>query len=254
RRPAVARTHLLDARLARRLDLDEALGGGTDHPRLFRAFALPGARAERTGARRGGGRSSRHRGAAAEDRRHRRRCGGRRRVGRRQWGHRLRRHHRAASPAPRHRTGSSLPAAGLGPSWRKPAARRGRGQPYDRGARRTADRHRHRCGRRALLPVAAAAQARPARHVMKPMISARAISVSIGRNRILNDVSIEAPPGAVTAVIGPNGSGKTTLLKALSGELAYDGDVTINGRSLAGLKPWQAAAMRAVLPQAATLF
>jgi iron complex transport system ATP-binding protein len=85
------------------------------------------------------------------------------------------------------------------------------------------------------------------------MISARSLSVSIGRQRILHGVSVEAGPAAVTAIIGPNGSGKTTLLKALSGELPYEGTVSINGRSLAHLKPWQTAAMRAVLPQAATL-
>jgi len=85
------------------------------------------------------------------------------------------------------------------------------------------------------------------------MIAARSLSVSIGRTRILHDVSIEARPAAITAIIGPNGSGKTTLLKALSGELSYEGTVGINGRSLAELKPWQAAAMRAVLPQAAAL-
>ena len=85
------------------------------------------------------------------------------------------------------------------------------------------------------------------------MISARSLSVSIGRKRILHDVSIEALPASVTAIIGPNGSGKTTLLKALSGELAYEGSVSINDRSLAELKPWQVAGMRAVLPQASAL-
>jgi iron complex transport system ATP-binding protein len=85
------------------------------------------------------------------------------------------------------------------------------------------------------------------------MISARGLSVSIGGKRILHDVSIEAMPAAVTAIIGPNGSGKTTLLKALSGELAHTGMASINGRPLVGLKPWQMAAMRAVLPQATTL-
>jgi iron complex transport system ATP-binding protein len=85
------------------------------------------------------------------------------------------------------------------------------------------------------------------------MISARDLSVSIGGKRILHDVSIEAMPAAVTAIIGPNGSGKTTLLKALSGELAHTGMASISGRPLAGLKPWQMAAMRAVLPQATTL-
>ena len=57
----------------------------------------------------------------------------------------------------------------------------------------------------------------------------------------------------MTAIVGPNGSGKTTLLKAISGDLAYSGGIAINGRDLSGLRPWQAAEMRAVLPQATTL-
>lgn len=85
------------------------------------------------------------------------------------------------------------------------------------------------------------------------MIEARDVSVSIGRTRIVSNVDFQAPAGVVTAVVGPNGSGKTTLMKALSGDLAATGTITINGLDLAGLKPWQAAGMRAVLPQATTL-
>lgn len=81
------------------------------------------------------------------------------------------------------------------------------------------------------------------------MIQARAISVSIGARRILADVSAEARPGEITVVVGPNGSGKSTLLKALSSELGYSGSIALNGREVSGLKPWEAAAMRAVLPQ-----
>lgn len=85
------------------------------------------------------------------------------------------------------------------------------------------------------------------------MIEGRKISVSIGRSSIIANVDIAASPGQVTAIVGPNGSGKTTLLRALSGDLDYSGDILINGRDVAALKPWQAAQMRAVLPQATSL-
>jgi len=85
------------------------------------------------------------------------------------------------------------------------------------------------------------------------MIEASGISVSIGAKRIVSDVDFEVRPGQITAIVGPNGSGKSTFLKALSGDLPYSGRVVINNRDMAGLKPWEAASMRAVLPQAAAL-
>ncbi|EHK56260.1 heme ABC transporter ATP-binding protein [Allomesorhizobium alhagi] len=85
------------------------------------------------------------------------------------------------------------------------------------------------------------------------MIEARDVSVSIGRKRIIANVDYEIRPGEMAAIVGPNGSGKTTFLKAVSGDLPYTGNISINGRDIASMKPWQAAAMRAVLPQATTL-
>jgi len=79
------------------------------------------------------------------------------------------------------------------------------------------------------------------------------LSVHIGRKAILSGVTLSVKPGAVTAIVGPNGSGKTTFLKAVSGDLPFDGEVRINGEALKGMKPWQAAAHRAVLPQASSL-
>ncbi|TKT79133.1 heme ABC transporter ATP-binding protein [Aquamicrobium sp. LC103] len=85
------------------------------------------------------------------------------------------------------------------------------------------------------------------------MIEASDVSVSIGAKPILHGVDFEARPGEVTAIVGPNGSGKTTFLKALSGDIRAGGTIRMNGRDLVGMKPWQAAAMRAVLPQSTTL-
>lgn len=85
------------------------------------------------------------------------------------------------------------------------------------------------------------------------MIALEHVSVDIGLRPIVHDVSFTAEPGRVTAIVGPNGSGKSTLLKAISGEWPHHGSIRIAGRELASLKPWEAAALRAVLPQATSL-
>ena len=53
---------------------------------------------------------------------------------------------------------------------------------------------------------------------------------------VLSDVSLEAPAGEVTAVVGPAGSGKTSLLHLLAGlDRPAAGTVTLDGRPLGGL-------------------
>lgn len=60
-----------------------------------------------------------------------------------------------------------------------------------------------------------------------------AISKSFGGNRALKDVSIEARPGEITALIGANGSGKTTLLNIISGFYRADsGTINLDGKPL----------------------
>jgi iron complex transport system ATP-binding protein len=85
------------------------------------------------------------------------------------------------------------------------------------------------------------------------MIELKHVSVDIGSKRIVSGVSFAAQAGEVTAIVGPNGSGKTTLLKAISGDWAYRGSITLGGRELTSMKLWEMAGLRAVLPQAATL-
>lgn len=82
---------------------------------------------------------------------------------------------------------------------------------------------------------------------------AQNLTLTLGKKQILKEVSFTAAPGAVTAIVGPNGSGKSTLLKALVGEHVTEGEITLNGRALGSYRPWELAALRAVLPQATVL-
>jgi iron complex transport system ATP-binding protein len=85
------------------------------------------------------------------------------------------------------------------------------------------------------------------------MIEAQAVSVAVGRKQIVAGVDFEARPREITAIVGPNGSGKTTLMRAISGDLPYGGSIRMNGSEVSAQRPWQAATMRAVLPQATAL-
>jgi ABC-type branched-subunit amino acid transport system ATPase component len=53
-----------------------------------------------------------------------------------------------------------------------------------------------------------------------------------GGIRVLDGIDLEAEAGRLTAIVGPNGAGKTTLLKALSGLIAREGDVRLDGALL----------------------
>ncbi len=58
----------------------------------------------------------------------------------------------------------------------------------------------------------------------------------------LDDVSLTAPPRTVTGIIGPNGAGKTTLLNAICGFIKPQaGQITFEGKNLAGVRPHQLA-------------
>ena len=58
---------------------------------------------------------------------------------------------------------------------------------------------------------------------MNALLSLDRLCVRYGRIAALNDVSLEARAGEVTAVIGPNGAGKTTLVNAVMGLVPSSG-------------------------------
>jgi hypothetical protein len=63
------------------------------------------------------------------------------------------------------------------------------------------------------------------------LIEVEGVSKRFGGLRALDDVSLIARTGEVTAIIGPNGAGKSTLLGCLSGMIPIDaGHIRIDGR------------------------
>jgi len=66
----------------------------------------------------------------------------------------------------------------------------------------------------------------------------------------VDGVSLDAPRGAITAIVGPNGSGKSTLVRALLGRLTPErGTIVIDGTPLGALSRLDAARRIALVPQ-----
>jgi branched-chain amino acid transport system ATP-binding protein len=76
-----------------------------------------------------------------------------------------------------------------------------------------------------------------------------------GEMPVLRDISIEVRPAEIVAIVGSNGAGKTTLLRAISRLIPSRGDMTFDGRALAGVSADGAFAMGLVqVPEGRQLF
>ena len=80
------------------------------------------------------------------------------------------------------------------------------------------------------------------------------LSHRYGSLQTLRDISVQAEPGKITAVIGPNAAGKSTLLKCVIGsERSSTGKVLIEETPVAHLSPRELARRVAYVPQRSTV-
>lgn len=72
------------------------------------------------------------------------------------------------------------------------------------------------------------------------MLEINNINQYYGGSHILRDVSLQAPIGECSVILGRNGVGKTTLLKCLMGILPIkSGEIVLNGKDISKLSPEQ---------------
>ena len=88
------------------------------------------------------------------------------------------------------------------------------------------------------------------------MLSINSVTVSYGKLRAIQDVSLQVADRDFVAVIGSNGAGKTTLLRAISGLNGISsGSIEFDGKRLDGLPPRRICEMGVVhVPEARRIF
>lgn len=72
------------------------------------------------------------------------------------------------------------------------------------------------------------------------ILEAKSIGIQFGGLKAVDSFDLEIYEDEIVGLIGPNGAGKTTTFNMLTGVyVPTSGDITINGESVVGLKPYQ---------------
>lgn len=81
-------------------------------------------------------------------------------------------------------------------------------------------------------------------------ISGVSLSVIIGRQSLLDNVSLNVKEGEILSIIGPNGAGKSTLVATLAGDMTpSNGTISYDNRDLTELSIQDRAMIRSVMAQ-----
>ncbi|MFT4259604.1 ABC transporter ATP-binding protein [Microbacterium sp.] len=87
-------------------------------------------------------------------------------------------------------------------------------------------------------------------NISAPALQTQSVTLSYDSRRVAEDLSVQVPHGAVTAIIGPNACGKSTLLRALSRLLTpQTGSVLLHDADIRGFAPKDLARRLGLLPQ-----
>ncbi|HEY4523880.1 MAG TPA: metal ABC transporter ATP-binding protein [Candidatus Paceibacterota bacterium] len=68
-------------------------------------------------------------------------------------------------------------------------------------------------------------------------LSVKNLTVTLGNEKVLDNLSFEVATGESLAIIGPNGAGKTMLFRALIGVLSYKGKISWAPKTTIGYVP-----------------
>lgn len=75
---------------------------------------------------------------------------------------------------------------------------------------------------------------------MEPVLDVNGINVSYGQSQVIFDLSLQASPGEIIAVMGLNGMGKSTLMKALIGILPVSrGSIVVGSTDVTRKEPYE---------------
>jgi zinc transport system ATP-binding protein len=82
----------------------------------------------------------------------------------------------------------------------------------------------------------------------KNILTVENLSVELGGEKIINDLSFSVNEGESLVILGPNGAGKTTLLRALLDLIPYQGKITWSTKDISYLPPKELVQQTALFP------